>query len=256
LAIPLLTHGQLIGVLDLQADLMHAFAPDDLILAQTVADQLAVAIETAHLFEESEERLAEVSTLYTLAHHVASSMGTDHLLHDTVSLIKLAFDCAGCAALLWQENRLVVGPQSEATLPDTDAFLLACGSRLPESDALLPLHFQTPADFPPDTPASGDIKSLLLVPLRHQGDLLGALAVYHVHNYGFSADEAKLLMIVAAQVASAMANSQLIRQLQQDTASLEKTLNKFQELYRLQAEFVQNVSHELRNPLTFCARLH
>lgn len=53
----------LIGVLDLHSKQPNAFAENDVNLFQTVADQLAIAITNARLFEELQARLHEIETL-------------------------------------------------------------------------------------------------------------------------------------------------------------------------------------------------
>ncbi len=60
-ALPLITHNGLVGVLDLQSSLPHYFEPDDITLVQTVADQLAIAIETANLQRQYTEFIQNVS---------------------------------------------------------------------------------------------------------------------------------------------------------------------------------------------------
>lgn len=60
-ALPLLTRSGLIGVLDLQSERTHNFLPEDITLAQTIADQIAVAIETANLQQQLNEFVQSVS---------------------------------------------------------------------------------------------------------------------------------------------------------------------------------------------------
>ena len=51
--IPLIVRGKTIGVLDIQAIEREAFNEDDLYIFQTLADQIAIAIENIRLFHES-----------------------------------------------------------------------------------------------------------------------------------------------------------------------------------------------------------
>jgi GAF domain-containing protein len=52
-----------IGVLDVQSTEEAAFGEDDVAILQTMADQVAVALENARLLEETEDRLRESRTL-------------------------------------------------------------------------------------------------------------------------------------------------------------------------------------------------
>ena len=56
-ALPLRVRGQVIGVLDVQSTTPEAFNEDDIAVLQTLADQIAVALQTAQLFQQVEESL-------------------------------------------------------------------------------------------------------------------------------------------------------------------------------------------------------
>ncbi len=58
-AFPLRLGDAVIGALDLQSRITAAFAEDDLPVFQSLADNIAVAIDNARLFEETEARLSE-----------------------------------------------------------------------------------------------------------------------------------------------------------------------------------------------------
>jgi GAF domain-containing protein/HAMP domain-containing protein len=64
IALPLKVGQQVIGVLDIQSQEAAAFTQDDVIILQTLADQLAVAIDNARLFQEAQESLQQVEMLY------------------------------------------------------------------------------------------------------------------------------------------------------------------------------------------------
>jgi GAF domain-containing protein len=63
LALPLRTREGVIGALDLQSKQPEAFTNADIDLFQSVADQLAIAIANARLFEELQTRLNEIEDL-------------------------------------------------------------------------------------------------------------------------------------------------------------------------------------------------
>ncbi|MCW5881253.1 MAG: SpoIIE family protein phosphatase [Anaerolineae bacterium] len=53
LAVPLKVESRVVGVLDVQSSRINAFDRDDLFVLQTLADQIAIAIEEARLYEET-----------------------------------------------------------------------------------------------------------------------------------------------------------------------------------------------------------
>jgi len=63
IALPLTVYDEVIGVLDVQSTEEAAFTEEDVGVLQTMADQLALAIENARLLEEADARIREVRTL-------------------------------------------------------------------------------------------------------------------------------------------------------------------------------------------------
>ena len=59
LSLPLKVGRQVVGVLDVQSPELNAFGPDDLNVLQTLADEVAVALENARLYESVQTELAE-----------------------------------------------------------------------------------------------------------------------------------------------------------------------------------------------------
>jgi GAF domain-containing protein len=57
MALPLRARGQVIGALDVQSDQPQAFKQEDIVALQTLADQVALAINNAQLFQQAQESL-------------------------------------------------------------------------------------------------------------------------------------------------------------------------------------------------------
>jgi GAF domain-containing protein/HAMP domain-containing protein len=64
MALPLKVENKIIGVLDVQSDKQQAFNDQDIIIMQVLADQLAIAIERAQLFQQVEASLTELQQTY------------------------------------------------------------------------------------------------------------------------------------------------------------------------------------------------
>ncbi len=74
LAIPLRVGQQVVGTLDVQSSRLSAFTPEDVLVIQSLGDQIAIAIENARLYDRSRE-LATLKERHRLARE----------LHDSVS---------------------------------------------------------------------------------------------------------------------------------------------------------------------------
>jgi GAF domain-containing protein len=81
--LPLAGRETIIGVLSLHSQQQHAFSADEQELAQTIADQLAIAIENTRLFAQS----------------AASQRVAEDLLHETIALQQLSQALSGTLSM-------------------------------------------------------------------------------------------------------------------------------------------------------------
>jgi GAF domain-containing protein/HAMP domain-containing protein len=64
MALPLIFRGQIIGALDVQSEKPGAFTDDDMNILSILADQIAIAIENARLFAQTQQSISELQSLY------------------------------------------------------------------------------------------------------------------------------------------------------------------------------------------------
>ena len=99
--------------------------------------------------------------------------------------------------------------------------------------------------------------SLISLPLRVRSETVGALSFYFERQHRFGEAEYELLELVANQLAAAAERAQLLEDLQQANAQLQRQnvelaarVEEAEQARRLKEEFLANMSHELRTPLT------
>jgi len=66
IALPLLVRNKVLGILDIQSDKPQAFSTDDIDVLETLANQVAVAIDNARLLDESQATFLQLEALTTL----------------------------------------------------------------------------------------------------------------------------------------------------------------------------------------------
>jgi len=95
LAIPLMLRGQIIGALDFRrAPGDPDWSEEELTLAQAVAEQVALALENARLFEVAQTRAAREQTLSQMTAHLTRSIDMDTVLQTAVRELGQLLDAA------------------------------------------------------------------------------------------------------------------------------------------------------------------
>jgi GAF domain-containing protein/anti-sigma regulatory factor (Ser/Thr protein kinase) len=255
LVIPLVVGDRIIGVIDAASSQCDCFAAEDERLMTTVARQLAVAIENARLYQETQRRLAEVSALYQLARQMNTSLDVQEVLNSIVWSLKQATGCRGCSIALLDPVSNVLEIRTAAGIKDRwkRDFRQQLGDGIAGRVALegKPMYVPNTLEAEGFVFFDPSVRALLTVPLSVQDKVIGTLSVDSDQPNAFSAADERLLTIAAAQAAIAIENARLYARLEQRARNLTEAYTELQEVDRLKDEMMQNISHELRTPLTF-----
>ena len=255
LAVPLKVGDRVIGVIDAQSDHSNAFAPSDERLLLTVAGQLAVILDKARLHHETQQRLAEVSTLQAFAQQISASLDLSEVLDSIVLTLKQVLNCrsASIALLLPDTQTLEIRAAAGIKPKWKREAKLKLGEGISGKVAASaePLYVPDAHDVPDFIFFDPEVRSLLCVPLTVKDRVIGTLTIDQSVPDAFTQNHERVLTIAAAQAAVAIENAQLYEELKERARKLEQAYRELQEADRLKDELVQNVSHELRTPLTF-----
>lgn len=223
-------------------------------LLTTLAGIAAAAIDKERLHQETVARLAEVSTLYTLAKQITSSLSMSSVLDSIVSILRMTLDCRACSIFLIDPTKEYL--QLEAASGPSVAWKGIARLRIGEGISGRVIT-ERRSIYIPDTHLEPDfiffgpqIRSLLVVPLIIRDSIIGTLSIDDTQPNAFD-EEIRLLTIAAAQAAVAIENAQLYESLQASYKELERAFDELRQLDQMKSELIQNISHELRTPLTF-----
>ncbi len=242
LAVPLLIQNRAIGALTVRDRVGRVFDSDDSELAQALADQAAVALENARLYGEATRRQHQAEELARLAQIVTASLelpevlesvarsGTD-LLPDSASRIWVA---DGDRLVLRADFGIRGTPRSGLKTE------LALGEGLTGHVALTrePLVVEDVLADPRCVNTAWmreeGCVSLLSIPLVVRDRLVGVLSLLTRHRHHFSNEELDSLASFGNQVAIAIENAKLLRELRTHQGRLETLLRASCELSRIQ----------------------
>jgi GAF domain-containing protein len=80
LALPLVSRGQTLGAMTVQSAQASAFSQADIAVLQTMADQIAITISNAQLFEQTQQRAAREAELNRIAESLRRAGDIDAIL--------------------------------------------------------------------------------------------------------------------------------------------------------------------------------
>jgi PAS domain S-box-containing protein len=84
MALPLIVRGQVIGAMTVQSVQEAAFSDEDVAVLQTMADQLAIAIENARLFEQAQKRAEQERLVRTITNRVHQGADAETIMRITL----------------------------------------------------------------------------------------------------------------------------------------------------------------------------
>jgi GAF domain-containing protein len=223
LAVPIKIAGSVVGVLDLSSEGRAAFDQTDLVVMQTVADQLALGLENVRLFEAERQRRLELESIQATATAISAELDRVSLLDKVASAAAEAFRAEAASLMLKDKSGqfLVIRASfglSEAYVKRQRIPIQTLSEAYDVGTGWQSMIVSGLADRPfgdRDLVVGEGIDSVLSVPLLVQGELIGALNIYSKGRARrFSAAEVELAEAFGAQASIAIHNATLYEAIQ------------------------------------------
>jgi GAF domain-containing protein len=250
IGVPLLREGTPVGALTLTRSSVRPFTDKQIELLTTFADQAVIAIENVRLFDEVQARTRELSEALErqtatsqVLQVISSSPGElepvfDAILENAIRICEAGFgnlflreEAAFRAVAVHGDSAYVdwFRREPKAIVPDHPGTPLR---RLAETRQMVHVADvrEEPSYLEGFRPLRalvevGGARTLLIVPMLHEDELLGAIAIYRKELRPFADNQIELVQNFAAQAVIAIENTRLLNELreslQQQTATAD-----------------------------------
>jgi len=229
---PLKQAGRVVGVFTIAFVKPHTFSQDELQVLGLLADQAAIAIENARLYQETRQRATELSILYETTTSAMTSVRLDDILDRVVAALRKALqpDRISIQLVELETDELVVrawsassdGPQLMRCVTGVGA----TGRVVETGEPVLLADVREAERYYASDPAT---RSELCVPLRVGRRVIGALNLESCQLAAFDEDDLRLLSILAGHLAAVLENARLVEGLESEVAARTAEIRDEQE---------------------------
>ena len=235
LAVPMLVRGKLVGIIDLQATHVGAFAEQDRALLVLIASRVGIAIDNARLYRRVERQNRTLRVLAHLSQEFSSILDLDELLTKIAVTIRALINFDSFSIYLVQEDRkLLTCRFSQRYDKHTTVANLPFGRGLTGTAAETRQVIRV-ADVTSDqryVATHSDVLSEVAVPLISRDRVIGVMDLESVRLGFFTDDHVRALTLLAPQIATSVENARLYEELAKRESRMEQDLRA---AYKLQS---------------------
>jgi signal transduction histidine kinase len=224
-AVPLLKNNELVGAIVIYRQEMRPFTDKQIELVQNFASQAVIAIENTRLLNELRESLQQQTATSEVLGVISSSPGElepvfKAMLENAVRICEASF---GNLLLydgdVFRHVALHNAPKAWAADSERDPVPPRHSARIlyRVADTKQVAHVADIAAENPDEPIAkiAGARTLLIVPMLKENDLIGAIAIYRQEVLPFNDKQMDLVKNFAAQAVIAIENTRLLNELRE-----------------------------------------
>ena len=228
LMLPLWVRGRAIGLIELSDTRLRHFTEEEIQLARALADQIGVALANTMLYEAAQRHARLQGALSRISQALTATLRSGEVLEIAVRMAVEEMIGEGAAVFImgpdpdqlevaasagWLSEYLrkgsvrpMTGPLARALVQDATVWITDA-LRDKEDLSLLP-------------EGTDPIRSMIAVPLRIEGSIIGVLAFFSVHPHAFLREDEPIFRSLADHISLALHNARLYEESQKRIAEL------------------------------------
>lgn len=217
-SLPIVTKGNVIGVINVQHKRMKRYQDAELALLSTIANQVGGAIENARLYEAMRRQTLQLDTLSQVSETVASNRLIDDVLELIVTTTAEMMNSTICSLMLVDEDAKEL--RIAATQSLSEAYRRKPPIKIGQSVSGRAVKKRRPIYVPDvtkeqeffyqDLAKRESLCSLLSVPMMSKERVIGVINTYTSMRHVFDDKEVKILQAIANQAAVAIEHTRLL----------------------------------------------
>lgn len=258
LGVPMITSDEVIGVIAIEKKEADFYSADDIRLAMTFANQAAIGLENAALFQESLRRAEELDQrsrilthLNRLSSALSSTLDVASILQASMQAVTQLITCSSVSVLFAETPIPEIG--RTVVLRLVGEYPLSFKQRkkgnfvidLSQNPTFEHLYLSGSLFSTDQVPQEADLKPLashfqkhgtraaMLIPLIHEADVthnegrfVGLVIVHHSEAYHFTPEELELARTIVYQTEISLQNARLFEETRRLTEELEERVRQ------------------------------
>lgn len=217
ISVPLIARKRVVGVLNCFCIENDRFDGQEIRLLRSFANQSAIAVENARLYLIIKNKVRELATVFEVGKSITSTLDLDKVLDGVCSSVEKVMGADAISIMNLNEQNQVLeiiktnglGKYHRGEIIKVGAGIAGIAAKIgrpmilhDEDDTASPYKF-------PDRVKRDGLKTILSVPLKSRGRVIGLLNIYKKPIFHFSNNEINLLSTLANQAAVAIENARL-----------------------------------------------
>lgn len=239
IAVPLRYGQRTLGILNIEHEGVYAFRADDVVLAESLADAIALALENAQIHSHMRQYAANLNMMYSLAQATGRSLELETILPEALDSIldSLEFEAGFISLFDSQRKRLILAAthgipgtmtaQLQAVLDQEAIRDYVAQQRMPllieDLSRQTPLIVRLKAEAPElfERLQGWGIHTYIGTPLVQQGQTMGMIGMVSREARVLSSNDQALQITLVQHLATAITNTSLFQAVTDERSRLQ-----------------------------------